>query len=377
MKHIESICAQAGLNRSDKTGAISTPVYMSSTFRHPALGESTGFDYSRSSNPTRFELEQTLARLERGERGFAFSSGMAAITAVLSLFSQGDHLIVSDDLYGGTFRLLEQVFSRFGITASFADWSDPSSVESAFRPTTRALLVETPTNPLMKIADIARLASIAGERGALLIVDNTFMTPYLQRPLELGADIVVHSGTKFLGGHHDVVCGFAVAKTPELSERIGFLQNASGAVLSPADSWLVLRGIKTLALRLDRAQENTAKIAVWLSSHPGVTEVIYPGLPSHEGHETQRRQASGFGAMLSFRVKDAAAAEKVINGVRFISFAESLGGCESLITYPCVQTHGAIPEKERNCRGITDNLLRLSIGIEHVDDLIADLHNAL
>jgi cystathionine beta-lyase/cystathionine gamma-synthase len=377
MPHIESILAQAGLNRSDPTGAISTPIYQTSTFRHPSLGTSTGFDYTRSSNPTRLALEEMIASLENGSRAFAFASGMAALTAVLTLFKQGDHFVVSDDLYGGTYRLFEEVFSRFGITAGYVDCSDPALVEQAIRPETRAILVETPTNPLMKIADLAAISSIAQRKGILHIVDNTFMTPFCQRPLELGADIVVHSGTKFLSGHNDVVCGFAIAKTLELAERIGFIQNATGAILSPSDSWLVIRGLKTLALRIDRSQQNAAAIAAWLKNHPSVEKVFYPGLPEHKGFETQQRQASGAGSMISFTVKDQDLVETVINSVKLISFAESLGGCETLITYPAVQTHGAIPADIRRKTGVTDNLLRLSIGIEHVDDLIADLDTAL
>ncbi|MGL4368303.1 MAG: trans-sulfuration enzyme family protein, partial [Spirochaetota bacterium] len=298
------------------------------------------------------------------------------INAVMTLFRCGDHLIVSDDLYGGTYRLIEEILSRFGLRATYADCSDPAAVAAAVLPETKAVFIETPTNPLMKIADIRALSALSKENGLLLIADNTFMTPFFQRPLELGADIVVNSGTKYLSGHNDLLCGFAVARSREISSRIAFIQNAAGAVLSPNDSWLAIRGIKTLALRMERSQENAVRIADWLAHHSGVTEVFYPGLPGHRGSEVHLSQSSGTGAMISFRVTSAAAAEKIINSVRIISFAESLGGCESLITYPFMQTHGAIPEDIRRKIGITDDLLRLSIGIEHCDDLIEDLDRA-
>jgi cystathionine beta-lyase/cystathionine gamma-synthase len=374
---IESKLAQAGFNRNEHTGAISAPIYLSSTFRHPALGKSTGFDYTRTINPTRQELESCIASLEHGARGFAFSSGMAAITAVISMFSSGDHFVVSDDLYGGTYRLFEKVFSRFGIGATYADMSDLDEVRRAITSGTKAFFIETPTNPLLKIADIAALSAIARENGIVTIVDNTFMTPYLMTPLSLGADIVVHSGTKYLAGHNDVLCGFAVAKSEETGKDLGFLQNATGGVLSPSDSWLVMRGMKTLALRMDRSISNAQRIAEWLSGRQGVRKVYYPGLPSHEGYEIQKRQSSGSGAMLSFRVESSALAERIINNVQLISFAESLGGVETLITYPCVQTHGDIPSCMRERLGVTGDLLRLSVGIEHVDDLIADLDGAI
>jgi cystathionine gamma-synthase len=375
--NIESQLAHAGFNKNDKTGAISTPVYHSSTFRHPALGKSTGYDYTRTINPTRQELELCIAALEEGSNGFAFASGMAAITAVASMFSSGDHFVISDDLYGGTYRLFEKIFSRFGISAEYVDMSNLEKVKSAITQETKALFIETPTNPLMKISDIAELAKIAAARKVLTIVDNTFMTPYLMKPLTLGADIVIHSGTKYLAGHNDVLCGFAVTKTEETGKALGFIQNATGGVLSPSDSWLVLRGMKTLAIRMDRSSENAQKIAERLSGYSCVKKVYYPGLPSHNGYDIQKKQSRGSGAMLSFRVDSVERAEKIINNVKLISFAESLGGVESLITYPCVQTHGDIPESIRNCLGVTGDLLRLSIGIEHADDLIADIENAM
>ncbi|MBI4979599.1 MAG: aminotransferase class I/II-fold pyridoxal phosphate-dependent enzyme [Spirochaetes bacterium] len=374
---IRTRTAHAGLCSDEHTGAVSTPIYQSATFRHPGVGQSTGFDYSRTANPTRSVLEETLASLEGGDKAFAFSSGMAAITAVLSIFSKGDHIIVSDDLYGGTYRLFETVFKRFGITASYVDTSRPDAVLGAVTVNTKAVFIETPTNPMMKITDIRAIAGISHESNALLIVDNTFMTPYLQRPIHCGADIVVHSGTKYLGGHNDVLSGIIVCARKELSERIGFIQNATGGVLSPFDSWLLLRGIKTLAIRMDRAEENAQRVSDALLAHPLVTGVYYPGRLTSASDSTHRSQASGYGAMLSFRVKTRAIAERLIQKVRVISFAESLGGVESLITFPMVQTHADIPAAMREKIGITDTLLRLSVGIESSDDIIEDLKQAL
>lgn len=375
--NIESKLAHAGFNREERTGAISAPIYMSSTFRHPALGKSTGYDYTRTINPTRQELENSIASIEEGTRGCAFASGMAAITAVASMFSTGDNFVISDDLYGGTYRLFDAIFSRFGISAVYVDMSDIEEVKKAVTPETKAFFIETPTNPLMKIADIAQISAFARSKNIITVVDNTFMTPYLCRPLTLGADIVVHSGTKYIAGHNDVLCGFAVTRSEQLGSDLGFIQNSTGGVLSPSDSWLVLRGMKTLALRMDRAMENTSKIASWLENNPCVKKVYYPGLPSHPGYDIQKKQCSGAGAMLSFRVDTPERAEKIINSVKLISFAESLGGVESLITYPCVQTHGAIPESVREKLGVTNDLLRLSVGIEHSRDLIADLEQAM
>lgn len=374
---IETILAQAGFDRNDKTGSLSTPVYYSATFRHPSLGETTGYDYSRTLNPTRKALEDTIARMEGGSKGFAFASGMAAITAVLSLFNTGDHLVVSSDLYGGTYRLFEEIFSCFKISASYIDTTDIDSVKRAITTDTKAILIETPSNPLLKITDIQKIVQVSKENNLLTIVDNTFMTPYLQRPLLLGADVVLHSGTKFLGGHNDVVCGLASASNEELCDRIGFIQNATGGILSAHDSFLMLRGIKTLAVRIDRAQSNALSIAKYLNNHKAVKHVYYPGLENHAGRDIHLSQANGFGAMISFRVKDAGKAERVINTVKTISFAESLGGVESLITYPITQTHSSIPQELREKNGVTDDLLRLSVGIENIDDLIDDLDIAL
>lgn len=375
---IETVLAHAGLCTDETTGAISTPIHQTATFRHPEVGVSTGFDYSRTVNPTRQVLEKAMAELEKGERSFAFSSGMAAITAILMLFSSGDHLLVSNDLYGGTYRVLEKNFKQFGISATYVDTAEPAAVKEGVIPgKTKAIFIETPTNPLMKITDLREIVSFAQGNGILTIVDNTFMTPYLQRPLELGADIVVHSGTKYLGGHNDVLSGIIVTRTSDLSERIGFIQNSTGAILGPQDSWLMLRGIKTLALRIEKQQENAWKIAGWLKQNPRVAKVYYPGLPEHPGFQIQQKQSAGFGAMLSFKVLSPELVIRIINQVKVITYAESLGGVESLITYPVKQTHGDIPREIRERIGVTDDLIRLSVGIEAVNDLIGDLEQAM
>ncbi|MCX7710888.1 MAG: PLP-dependent aspartate aminotransferase family protein [Clostridia bacterium] len=359
------------------TGAVSFPIYQSATFRHPGLHQTTGYDYSRLQNPTREELENTLANLENGKHGFAFSSGMAAVSTVLSLFSPGQHLIVSDDLYGGTYRIFEEIYKRYGLEFSYVDSSRIKEVEQCFKDNTAAVFIETPSNPTMKVSDIAAITELAGSRGALTIIDNTFLTPYYQRPLELGADIVLHSGTKYLGGHNDTLAGFIVVNDDDLAERIKLVQKSEGAVLAPFDSWLILRGIKTLGLRVEKQQQNAIRIAEWLNSHPKVDKVYYVGLPDHEAYELSKKQASGFGSMISFAVKDAALVEQVLERVQVVIFAESLGGVESLITYPMVQTHAAIPEEMRERIGVNDKLLRLSVGIEAAEDLIADLEQAL
>lgn len=375
--HIETKLAQIGVGKEKTTGAINFPIFPATAYRHPSLGESTGFDYTRTANPTRQVLEEAIAVIENGDGGFACASGMAAIQTVMGLFSQGDHLIVSLDLYGGTYRLFEQVLSRYGLTFSYVDLREPELAEAAVQPNTKAILVETPTNPLMQVTDIAAITAIAKRHGLITIVDNTFMTPYYQRPLELGADIIVHSATKYLGGHNDVLAGLIITKGQELTEKIRFLHNSIGAVLGPQDSWLLMRGLKTLALRMERHQENALKIARFLKTHPGVTEVFYPGLDEHESYEVQRKQASGFSGMVSFRVKSAAQVPAFLSNLQLISFAESLGGVESLCTYPATQTHADIPLEVREKVGVCDRLLRLSVGIEHADDLIADLDAAL
>lgn len=374
---LSSKIVHVGLCTDEKTGSISTPIYQTATFRHPGLGESTGFDYTRSDNPTRKVLEEAIANLERGASGFAFSSGMAAITAVLMLYKSGDHLIVVADCYGGTYRVLDKIFAKFGLNVTFVDTSNTAEIIAALKPSTQAVIIETPTNPLMKIADIASIIQIGKAHNLHVIVDNTFLTPYFQRPLELGADIVIHSGTKYLAGHNDLVCGLAVTRTAELAERLSFIQNATGAILSPADSWLLLRGIKTLALRMERHNDNALVTAAWLKKHPRVTQVYYPGLPDHPGKKTHDMQATGYGGMLSFVVNDPALVPQVLHRVKFIQFAESLGGVESLITFPCVQTHADIPVEVRQVLGINDRLLRLSAGIEAASDIIEDLEHAL
>lgn len=375
--HLETKLVQAGVAKDERTGAISFPVYYATAYRHPALGQSTGYDYTRTANPTRTVLEQAIAEAEGGDAGFACASGMAAVHTVMGLFSQGDHLVVSLDLYGGTYRLFEQVLSRYGLRFSYVDLRDVKNLEEAIRPETRAVFVETPTNPLMQITDIAAVAEVAKRNGLLTIVDNTFMTPYCQRPLGLGADLVLHSATKYLGGHNDVLAGLIVTKGEELSEKIRFLHNSIGAVLGPQDCWLLLRGMKTLALRMERHQANAYAIAQKLREHPAVTDVFYPGLAEHPGYEVQRRQASGFSGMVSFRLRSADQVAPFLERLRIVSFAESLGGVESLCTYPATQTHADIPQEIREYVGVCDRLLRLSVGIEHPDDLIADVCQAL
>ncbi len=373
-----TILAQAGTRRDERTGSLSVPIYQTASFSHPGLGRSTGFDYSRTSNPTRLALEQTLAAVEGGDRGFAFASGLAAIDCVLRLFQPGDRLVVTEDLYGGTFRLFEKVFGQLGLEARYVDTSDTRAVEGALTDRrVRGLFVESPTNPLLKIADLRAMASLASKRDVLMIVDNTFLTAFHQRPLEIGASIVAYSATKYLAGHNDVVAGALVTRTPELSERIGFFQNAIGSVLGPQDAWLTIRGLKTLAIRIVKQQANAQQIAEWLISHPHVRRVYYPGLARHPGHEILARAGSGFGGMIAFEVDDAARVPAILSGVRVFLFAESLGGVESLITYPLVQTHADMDPATCERLGINDRLLRLSVGMEDVTDLIADLESAL
>ncbi|MBB6669682.1 aminotransferase class I/II-fold pyridoxal phosphate-dependent enzyme [Cohnella nanjingensis] len=375
--NIESRLAQIGSQEDPATGAVSYPIYHATAFRHPRLGQSTGFDYSRTKSPTRAILEAAAAELESGDRGFACSSGMAALQTIFALFSQGDHLIVSLDLYGGTYRLLERIMSRYGVTASYVDTNDMDALEAHCTPGTKAILIETPTNPLMMITDIEKAAAWAKRKGMLTIVDNTLLTPYLQRPIELGADIVIHSATKYLGGHNDVLAGLIVTKGQALSDEMAILHNSIGAVLGPQDSWLLMRGMKTLALRMERHEFNSVKLAEWLKVHPAVEEVYHPALPHHPGHDVQRRQSSGNTGIFSFRMKDARTVEPILRHLRLIAFAESLGGVESLLTYPAVQTHADIPEEIRRRVGVDDRLLRFSVGIEHIDDLIADLGQAI
>ncbi|RAU91358.1 PLP-dependent transferase [Paenibacillus sp. YN15] len=374
---IESILAQIGSLSEPVTGSLSFPIYHSTCYRHPEMGKSTGFDYTRTKNPTRTVLEDAIAQLESGDAGFASSSGMASLQTVFALFSQGDHLIVSLDLYGGTYRLLEKVMSRFGVSATYVDTNDLDELEASRLPNTKAVLIETPTNPLMMVTDIERVAAWAKTHGMLTIVDNTLLTPFFQRPIELGADIVVHSATKYLGGHNDVLAGLIVTKGKELSEQVAFLHNSLGAVLGPQDAWLLVRGMKTLALRMERHQANATAVASFLEGHPFIEQVYYPGLPAHPGYEIQSRQSSGNTGIFSFRVKDAGMVPVILKEIRLIAFAESLGGVESLMTYPAVQTHADIPREIRDKVGVDDKLLRFSVGIEHADDLIADLSRAI
>lgn len=374
---IESRLAQIGSQEDPATGAVNYPIYQSTAFRHPRLGQSTGFDYIRTKNPTRSVLERAAAELESGDAGFACSSGMAALQTIFALFAQGDHLIVSLDLYGGTYRMLERIMSKFGVSASYVDTNDLDALESARRENTKAVFIETPTNPLMMITDIQAVCTWARRHDMLTIVDNTLLTPYFQRPLELGADIIIHSATKYLGGHNDVLAGLIVTKGKELSEEMAMLHNSIGAVLSPSDSYQLMRGMKTLALRMERHESNSLTIAQHLQGHPAIAEVFHPGLPEHPGFDIQQRQSSGNTGIFSFKVKDAKYVEPLLRHVKLIAFAESLGGVESLMTYPAVQTHADIPVEIRDAVGVDDRLLRFSVGIEHVDDLIADLNQAL
>lgn len=361
----------------DGTGAISFPIYQSATFRHPGLNQTTGYDYSRLQNPTREELENTLAKLENGSDGFAFSSGMAAVATVLELFSAGQHIIVSDDLYGGTYRLFEEISRGHGLDFTYVDTTDISNIKEAIQSNTRGIFLETPTNPMMKVADIREIVNLVKPLGITTVVDNTLLTPYFQRPLELGADVVIHSGTKYLGGHNDTLAGFIVVNDAERSERIKLIQKSVGAVLAPFDSWLILRGIKTLGVRLERQQYNAIKVVNWLKENKLVEEVYYVGLAEHKGYNIMKSQASGFGGMISFTVINTALVSNILEKVKVISFAESLGGVESLITYPIIQTHSAIPKELREKIGINDKLLRLSVGIEAYEDIISDLEQAI
>ncbi|MDR1058443.1 MAG: PLP-dependent aspartate aminotransferase family protein [Treponema sp.] len=373
---LETVLAR-GVNFSEeRTGAISVPIYQSATFRHPGLNESTGFDYSRAVNPTRSELEKNLALAEHGYEGLAFSTGMGAISALIKLYGPGDHLIVSADLYGGTYRLFTEYYERYGLSFSWVDTSDLTALKDAFREETRAVFIETPSNPMMKVTDIGACAELIHRRGGDLIVDNTFLSPWFQNPLDLGADLVVHSGTKYLGGHNDTLSGFIVHSREDLEETLRNVQKSEGAALSPFDSWLVLRGMKTLALRMERHQENALMVARWLRGHERVERVFYTGFEDHPQYGLTRAQARGYGGMVSFYLKDAADVPVLLKNLSLILFAESLGGVESLITYPMVQTHGSIPEAMRLSAGVNERLIRLSVGIEEVGDLIADLSEA-
>jgi cystathionine beta-lyase len=376
-EYIESALIHGGIYGDERTGAVNTPVYQTSTYMQDGLGKNRGYEYSRTGNPTREALESLIAELEGGKAGFAFASGMAATTAVLSLFQSGDKIVISSNVYGGTFRVLDKVFQRFGFQYVIADTTDLEAFEEALTPDVKAVLIESPANPLLTITDISAVAKIAKRKGALLIVDNTFMTPYLQRPLEHGADIVLHSATKYLGGHSDLIAGLAVVKTQELAERLHFIQNATGGVLQPFDSFLLIRSIKTLSVRMDRHVRNAVELAKLLREHKAVKTVYYPGIPDFQGYEINKRQAKSGGAMISFELREGYDTHRFFEELKIIALAESLGGVESLVCHPASMTHASIPKEIREKVGITDGLIRLSVGIENVKDLSKDLQSAI
>lgn len=382
-KHFATRAVHAGQAPEPGSGAIITPIFQTSTYVQKSPGVHKGYEYGRTANPTREALEANIAALEGGKSGFAFASGMAATSAIASLLQQGDHVIVTDNVYGGTYRYFEQIMTRFGLQFSFIDTSDLHTVETSLRDSTRMVFVETPTNPMLKLTDLSQLAQLCKQRDILLVVDNTFLSPYFQRPLELGADIVVHSTTKYINGHSDVIGGVVVTSHDHIAERLGFLQNAVGAVPSPFDCWLILRSTKTLHLRMRQHNENALRIANYLAGHPKLHKVIYPGLPSHPQHELAQRQQRdpdgnpGFGGMLSFETGSWEKGKKVLESVRLFSLAESLGGVESLISHPASMTHASVPPEDRAKLGLTDGLVRISVGVENVDDLIDDLKQAI
>ncbi|MCH3972332.1 MAG: PLP-dependent aspartate aminotransferase family protein [Oscillospiraceae bacterium] len=373
--NLRTLCVHGGIRDDDPTGAVEMPIYQTAMFRHHDIGEG-GYDYSRQQNPTREKLEQLVAGLEHGCGAIGFSSGMAAITCLMELFQPGDHILATDDLYGGSIRLFRGVGEKNGLSFDFMDTSDIEKVRKRLRPQTKALFIETPTNPMMQVTDLRAVAALCREKHLLLLVDNTFLTPYLQNPLELGADVVIHSGTKFLAGHNDTLAGFLVAKDPQLLEKLRWYYMTTGACLSPMDSWLVLRGIKTLAVRMERQQQNALALAQWLQKQSWVRKVLYVGLPEHPGYEINCKQSRGAGAMISFVVDSSKTALRLLRNVQLILFAESLGGTETLLTYPMTQTHADLPKEEREARGINDCLLRLSVGLEEVTDLEEDLQQA-
>lgn len=368
----ETKCQGMDLGIQDQYHAISFPIYQTATFSRSRLGEESGFDYTRQTNPTRSQLESVVAGLENAEEAVAYSSGMAAVSAVMHLFAPGDHVIVDMDLYGGSVRLFDQVCKKYGIEFSTADCSS-EDISAYIRENTKAVYLETPTNPMMHVTDIEKLADLTRSRGLLLIVDNTFLSPYFQNPLDLGADIVIHSGTKYIAGHHDTIGGFVMTNDSDIADKLRLNVTTIGACLSPFDSWLILRGIRTLAVRMDRAESNAIRIAEHLKQSPHVKKVIYPGLKEHPGYDIMKKQARGFGAMITFEVESREFAEKILNNVQLFYFAESLGGTETLITYPITQTHAAVPKELLEKNGINDRLLRLSVGIEGVEDLIGEL----
>ena len=366
----------AGQRPDPLSGAIMTPVYLTSTYVQEGLGQNKGYEYARGKNPTREALERNVAALEGGRHGFAFSSGMGALDSIMKLFKSGDHLVCGENLYGGSFRLFDRILQNFGLRFTYVDTRDPQRIEDALTPATVAILVETPTNPLMRLTDLAAVSAIAKRANALLIVDNTFATPFFQRPFDFGADIVYHSTTKYLNGHSDMIGGIAVLRDDELAARLQFIQNAAGAVPGPFDSWLALRGTKTLHLRMPRHDENGRKVARWLLERLGEAKVIYPGLPSHPQHELACRPMTGFGGMISLELGTKERANQLLQRVRVFSLAESLGGVESLISNPAVMTHASVPEARRGELGITPGLVRLSCGVEDAEDLLEDLEQA-
>ncbi|MGE7119891.1 bifunctional cystathionine gamma-lyase/homocysteine desulfhydrase [Peribacillus sp. NPDC046944] len=366
-----------GIFGDQKTGAVSVPIYQVSTYKQDGPGKHRGYEYSRTGNPTRHALEELIKELEGGKRGFAFGSGMAAMTAVMMLFNQGDHILLTDDVYGGSFRVMTKILNRFGLEATFIDTSDMDSIEKGIKQNTKALFIESPTNPLLKITNLEEIAKIAKAHHLLTIVDNTFSTPYWQNPLTLGADIVLHSATKYLGGHSDVVAGLAVVNDEKLGEDLHFVQNSTGGVLGPQDSWLLMRGMKTLGIRMEEHERNTLAIVRFLTGHESISKVYYPGLVNHPNHEIAKKQSRGFGGMVSFDVGSGAKAERVLQKVKYFTLAESLGAVESLISVPALMTHASIPAERRATLGITDGLIRISVGLEDVEDLLEDLEQAL
>jgi cysteine-S-conjugate beta-lyase len=359
------------------TGALGVPIYQTSTYRQQSVDTFGKYDYARSGNPTREALEEAVAGLEGGTRGFAFASGMAAISSTLLIFSPGDHLVVCDDVYGGAYRVLTNIFNRLGIQSTFVDATSLKAIAAAIRPETRGIYLETPSNPLIKVTDLRGVAELARPRGIITMVDNTFMTPYLQRPLELGCDIVLHSATKFLNGHSDVICGLAVVNDPDLGSRIRFIQNGFGAILGPQDSFLTLRGLKTLKIRMDQSQKSASAIVEWLVKQKKVARVHYPGLTQHPGHAVHQAQADGPGAVFSFELDSFETTRRLLEGSKLAAFAVSLGGVESIISYPARMSHAAVPREERERKGITDTLVRLSVGLEDPDDLIAEMDSLI
>lgn len=376
-ENIETALIHGGISIDERTGAVNVPIYQTSTFKQDGLGKMRGYEYSRTGNPTREALEALIAELENGYAGFAFGSGMAATTAVLSLLGSGDRVLISGNVYGGTFRVLDKVFNHFGITYTISDTTDPAAFERDITPDVKAVMIESPANPLMTVTDIKAVADISHKHGLLVIVDNTFMTPYLQKPLDLGADIVVHSATKYLGGHSDVVAGLAVVSTKELAEKLAFIQNSTGGVLPPFDSFLLIRGIKTLGVRMDRHVQNAEKAAEFLKNSTAVKNVYYPGHEGAQGYEINKKQAKNGGVMISFGLKDNYDINVFFESLKLIMLAESLGGVESLVCHPSTMTHASIPADIRQKVGITDGLIRLSTGIENIDDIIADLSQAI